>query len=194
MIITPDLRPCKAASDWLCYLVMNHERVTLLEDRGQPEPQSRSQTSALTACFPRRFSDTELCIDVLQTAERCVTTCHTPCGASLLPARGWRANAPCPEVARASFRFLPPDTQPRPWSQSWCRRNPSGMGTGPLCQRVHPRRLRGEPPARAPAQRGLYLAIPLPVPPHSPPANGECSRRATFQMTRVYVDSDRQPC
>lgn len=106
----------------------------------------------------------------------------------------WRANAPCPEVARASFRFLPPDTQPRPWSQSWCRRNPSGMGTGPVRQHERPRRLRGEPPARAPAQRGLYLVIPLPVPPHSPRVNGECSRRATFQMTRVYVDSDRQPC
>lgn len=62
MIISPDLRPCKAASDWLCYLVMNYERVTVLEDRGRPQPQSHSQTSALTACFPRRFLDTELCI------------------------------------------------------------------------------------------------------------------------------------
>lgn len=173
MIITPDLRPCKAASDWLCYLVMNYERVTLLEDRGRPEPQSRSQTSALTACFPRRFLDTELCFRCAPNS-RAVRHDAAHSVWSILANRRvrWRANAPCPEVARASFRFLPPDTQPRPWSQSWCRRNPSGMGTGPLHQRGRPRRLRGEPPARAPAQRGLYLAIPLPVPPHSPPVNG----------------------
>lgn len=105
MIITPDLRPCKAASDWLCYLVMNYERVTLLEDRGRPEPQSRSQTSALTACFPRRFLDTELCIDVLQTAERCVTTRHTPCGASSLPARALESKRSVPRGRPRELSF-----------------------------------------------------------------------------------------
>lgn len=168
MIISPDLRPCKAASDWLCYLVMNYERVTLLEDRGRPEPQSRSQTSALTACFPRRFLDTELCI---RCAPNSRAVCHDASHSvgSILAAgacAGEQTLRAPRSPARAFVSFHPTPSRARGLRAGVAGIRPEW---GPV---ERPRRLRGEPPARAPAQRGLSLAIPLPVPPHSPPVNG----------------------